>query len=61
MAGGRGYVGDLLAHGTPTLAAEGPRRIVAATDVANAPTAAAFRRAGYSEVGRLFRYYWRTS
>lgn len=58
---GRGYVDDLLAYGTRTLAAEGLRRIVAATDVANAPTAAAFRRAGYSEVGRLFRYYWRTS
>ncbi|GAB2916617.1 GNAT family N-acetyltransferase [Nonomuraea fastidiosa] len=58
---GHGYVNDLLAHGTRTLAAEGLRRIVAATDVANAPTAAAFRRAGYSEVGRLFRYYWRTS
>ena len=58
---GHGYVDDLLARGTRTLAAEGVRRVVAVTDVANVPAAAAFRRAGYSEVGRLFRYYWRTS
>jgi RimJ/RimL family protein N-acetyltransferase len=58
---GRGYVNDLLARGTATLAEAGVRRIVAATDVANAPTANAFSRAGYSEVGRLFRYYWRAS
>ncbi len=56
---GHGYVNDLLAHGTRTLAEAGLRRIVAATDVANVPTANAFLRAGYSETGRLYRYYWR--
>ncbi|MFI6538386.1 GNAT family N-acetyltransferase [Nonomuraea sp. NPDC050547] len=56
---GKGYVSDLLAQGTRTLAEAGVERIVAATDVANTPTSNAFRRAGYSEVGRLFRYYWR--
>ncbi|MEV0581874.1 GNAT family N-acetyltransferase [Nonomuraea sp. NPDC050310] len=56
---GHGFVDDLLAYGTRTLAEAGLERIVAATDVANTPTAAAFRRAGYAEVGRLFRYYWR--
>ncbi|MFC5815414.1 GNAT family N-acetyltransferase [Nonomuraea harbinensis] len=56
---GHGYVDDLLAHGTRTLAEAGVQRVVAATDVANAPTAAAFLRAGYSEAGRLHRYYWR--
>jgi RimJ/RimL family protein N-acetyltransferase len=56
---GKGYVNDLLAWGTRTLAEAGMQRVVAATDVANVPTAAAFLRAGYSEVGRLFRYYWR--
>lgn len=55
---GQGYVDDLLAHGTRTLAEAGIARIVAATDVGNTPTAAAFTRAGYSEVSRLFRYYW---
>ncbi len=58
---GRGYVDDLLARGTTTLAEAGLQRIVAATDVANTPTANAFLRAGYSEVGRVFRYYWRKS
>ncbi|TMR93252.1 GNAT family N-acetyltransferase [Nonomuraea basaltis] len=58
---GHGYVNDLLARGTRTLAKAGVERIVAATDVANAPTANAFLRGGYSEVGRLFRYYWRQS
>jgi RimJ/RimL family protein N-acetyltransferase len=58
---GHGYVNDLLAHGTRTLAEAGVERIVAATDLANVPTADAFLRAGYSEAGRLFRYYWRSS
>ncbi len=58
---GHGYVNDLLARGTRTLAEAGVERIVAATDIANAPTAAAFKRAGYAEVGRLFRYYWRAA
>ncbi|WP_219471849.1 GNAT family N-acetyltransferase [Nonomuraea rhizosphaerae] len=57
---GHGYVNDLLAHGTATLAEAGVDRVVAGTDVGNTPTAAAFLRAGYSEVGRLFRYYWRS-
>ncbi|MGW0801808.1 GNAT family N-acetyltransferase [Nonomuraea sp. NPDC002799] len=56
---GHGYVNDLLAQGTRTLAEAGLPRIVAATDVGNVPMADAFKRAGYSEVGRLFRYYWR--
>ncbi|TDC99678.1 GNAT family N-acetyltransferase [Nonomuraea deserti] len=56
---GHGYVHDLLARGTRTLAEAGVPRIVAATDAANIPTAGAFLRAGYSEVGRLYRYYWR--
>ncbi|MFI9589311.1 GNAT family N-acetyltransferase [Nonomuraea sp. NPDC052265] len=58
---GHGYVHDLLAHGTRTLAEAGLQRITAGTDVGNTPTANAFLRAGYSEVGRLFRYYWRAS
>lgn len=58
---GHGYVHDLLAHGTRTLSEAGVRRVVAATDVANVPTANAFLRAGYSETGRMFRYYWRAS
>ncbi|WP_433437824.1 GNAT family N-acetyltransferase [Nonomuraea sp. CA-141351] len=58
---GHGYVNDLLARGTRTLAEAGLQRIVAATDVANVPTADAFLRAEYAEVGRLFRYYWRAS
>lgn len=58
---GHGYVNDLLAHGTRTLAEAGVERIVAATDVGNTPTAAAFLRAGYSEVARLYRYYWRAA
>lgn len=56
---GHGYVNDLLARGTRTLAEAGVERVVAATDVGNTPTAAAFLRAGYSETGRLHRYYWR--
>ncbi|WP_327087421.1 GNAT family N-acetyltransferase [Nonomuraea sp. NBC_01738] len=58
---GHGYIDDLLAHGTRTLAMAGLRRVVAATDVANTPAAAAFLRTGYAEVGRLFRYYWRSA
>ncbi|TDD42395.1 GNAT family N-acetyltransferase [Nonomuraea terrae] len=56
---GQGYVDDLLARGTRTLAEAGVERVIAGTDVGNVPTAAAFLRAGYSETGRLFRYYWR--
>ncbi|HEX4813340.1 MAG TPA: GNAT family N-acetyltransferase [Nonomuraea sp.] len=56
---GHRYVDDLLARGTRTLAEAGLPRIAAATDVANIPSANAFLRAGYAEVGRVFRYYWR--
>lgn len=39
--------GDELAKGTRILAAQEVSRIRAATDLANAPMANAFRRAGY--------------
>jgi hypothetical protein len=50
---GRGYVDDLLAAGTATLLAvrrgEGNEKPLRAdTDVANAPMAAAFERAGWT-------------
>ncbi|MFD5321443.1 GNAT family N-acetyltransferase [Streptomyces sp. NPDC127098] len=44
---GHGYGYDLLVECTHTLAAEGAQRIAAATDVGNAPMAAAFARARY--------------
>ncbi len=44
---GRGYVDDLLAEITRLLAAQGVQRIMADTDLANRPMAAAFERAGY--------------
>jgi ribosomal protein S18 acetylase RimI-like enzyme len=44
---GQGYVDDLLAEITRLLAAAGAQRIRADTDLANAPMAAAFDRAGY--------------
>lgn len=56
---GMGYVDDLLARGTRTLAEAGLERIVAATDMGNTPMAQAFARAGYAQTGQLFRYYWR--
>ncbi|MCK2221226.1 GNAT family N-acetyltransferase [Actinomadura sp. ATCC 31491] len=56
---GRRYVDDLLARGTRTLAEAGLPRVAAATDAGNVPSANAFLRAGYSVVGRVFRYYWR--
>jgi RimJ/RimL family protein N-acetyltransferase len=49
---GHGYADDLLAEGTAVLAAEGAETIRADTDVANAPMAASFARAGYRVVGR---------
>ena len=58
---GHGYVDDLLARGTATLAATGADEVVAGTDTGNEPMAAAFARAGYVELGRIFRYYWRRS
>lgn len=54
---GRGYVDGLLAHGTRTPAEAGVRQ----TDVGDTPAANAFPRAGYSEIGRLFRCYWRAT
>ncbi|MBN6052492.1 GNAT family N-acetyltransferase, partial [Nonomuraea sp. RK-328] len=44
---GNGYAYDLLAEATHMLAAEGVDRIVAGTDQANLPMAAAFAKAGY--------------
>jgi RimJ/RimL family protein N-acetyltransferase len=44
---GRGYGYDLLAESTHLLAGEGADRIVAGTDVTNAPMAATFAKAGY--------------
>lgn len=55
---GNGYVDDLLARGTSTLLAAGASHVLANTDVANIPMAAAFARAGYSENRRVYRYYW---
>ncbi|HEX2742017.1 MAG TPA: hypothetical protein VHM69_16350 [Rubrobacter sp.] len=57
---GRGYVDDLLAAGTATLLAAGSgaggRPLLADTDIANAPMAAAFRRAGWEEFARRREY-----
>ena len=46
---GRGYAGELLAEATAFLAGQGAGRIRADTDVANAPMAAAFERAGFDQ------------
>lgn len=51
---GHGYGYDLLVECTHTLAAEGAAKVVAATDVGNAPMAAAFARAGYPVVQHRF-------
>ena len=48
---GNGYVDDLMAQVTRTLHAVGYSRIVADTDLQNAPMAAAFARAGYTSFG----------
>jgi RimJ/RimL family protein N-acetyltransferase len=53
---GRGYVDDLLAMGTETLRAAGAEQVRADTDTRNAPMAAAFRRAGYSEFAKRREY-----
>lgn len=47
---GNGYAYELLADCTRQLAAEGATSVAAATDVGNAPMAAAFARAGYPVV-----------
>jgi len=44
---GHGYAYDLLAEATHLLVREGADRIVANTDITNAPMAATFARAGY--------------
>jgi GNAT superfamily N-acetyltransferase len=48
---GHGYGYDLLAEATHLLVREGAERIVADTDVTNAPMARAFARAGYPVTG----------
>jgi len=56
---GHGYVHDVLAAGTSLLAAQNVQRIRAATDVGNAPMAAAFARAGYVTFERQIDMTWR--
>ena len=56
---GHGYVHDVLATGTSQLAAQHAPRIRAATDVGNAPMAAAFARAGYVIFERQIDMTWR--
>jgi RimJ/RimL family protein N-acetyltransferase len=55
---GHGYIHDVLAAGTSLLAAQNVPRIRAATDVGNAPMAAAFARAGYITFGRQIDMTW---
>jgi len=50
---GNGYAGDLLLEASHLLAEGGATEIEAATDVGNAPMAAAFGRCGYVVVDRL--------
>ena len=56
---GHGYVQDLVAEGTSVLAAQDVPRIRAATDVGNAPMAAAFAKAGYVTFERKIDMTWR--
>jgi RimJ/RimL family protein N-acetyltransferase len=56
---GHGYVHDVLAAGTSLLAAQNVPRIRAATDVGNAPMAAAFALAGYVTFERQIDMTWR--
>jgi RimJ/RimL family protein N-acetyltransferase len=51
---GHGYGYDLLVECTHQLAAEGAKKVAAATDTGNAPMAAAFARAGYPVVQHRF-------
>ena len=55
---GRGYVDDILAEGTRTLAANDAPRIRASTDLANVPMANAFQRAGYAVYQRQIDMTW---
>ena len=56
---GHGYIHDVLAAGTSLLAAQDVPRIRAATDVGNAPMAAAFAQAGYVIFERQIDMTWR--
>jgi RimJ/RimL family protein N-acetyltransferase len=56
---GHGYIHDVLAAGTNLLAAQNVPRIRAATDVGNAPMAAAFARAGFVTFERQITMTWR--
>lgn len=56
---GHGYIHEVLAMGTSLLAAQNVPRIRAATDVGNAPMAAAFARAGYVTFERQIDITWR--
>jgi hypothetical protein len=56
---GHGYIHDVLAAGTSLLAAQNVARIRAATDVGNAPMAAAFGLAGYVTFERQIDMTWR--
>ena len=56
---GHGYVHEVLAAGTRQLASQNVPRIRAATDVGNAPMAAAFARAGYVNFERQIDMTWR--
>ena len=53
---GRGYVDGLLARATAALHSASLERIVADTDLANAPMAAAFDRAGYTRFATRREY-----
>jgi RimJ/RimL family protein N-acetyltransferase len=56
---GHGYSHDVLAAGTSLLAAQNVSQIRAATDVGNAPMAAAFAQAGYVTFERQIDMTWR--
>jgi RimJ/RimL family protein N-acetyltransferase len=56
---GHGYIDEILAEGTRVLAAQNPPRIRASTDLANAPMAEAFSRAGYVNFERAINMTWK--
>jgi RimJ/RimL family protein N-acetyltransferase len=53
---GHGYIDELLAKATATLADAGAPKIQADTDVGNTPMANAFRRAGWNQFARRQEY-----
>jgi RimJ/RimL family protein N-acetyltransferase len=55
---GHGYIDEILGEGTRILVAQDVPRIRAATDVGNAPMAAAFARAGYVTFERQIDMTW---